>query len=814
MPSFTHRWRIVFTGLLGFVASTASLSALAGTPVPNANRSTNLTGVAPLTVHFDASLSTCDGPCEHYEWYFAEDNTNVRGVTTTYTYRTVGTHIAKLYAFDSGGHYGVIDVTVTVQTSSIPPTADITRSPDLRGAVPFTAKFDASASNCANTCGTYRWNFGDGMSVVVNDLPTTQHTYTAIGTYNVSMTVTDKINGKQATSAAVQVKVVPAESLASYVQACQTQLNFQSIPDMDCYDGDLFATPEDFNKNASVRDFVGYKRVTDQVDTAFACRWLAGDKSNRSNPISVELIVHNRQNGNTCFFSAKGFVSGDNNQISTQITSPTSAAASSYWDTPAKVDANIRCVGCHVSGPYLATPTIAPFLAKYGLLHNGHDTLSNVRTSDLSTPNKNVKYHAISAMVNGMAGAFSEWDALKQSYIDPSNSSCSSGCHMIGTRSPQGDVGQIQLGFTTILTNPHNELLEIAHAAVMPPYDEGSDYRWINIDTAGDGIETEDFATAKGATTTAIPEVLSNCQAPGLLEAHVVGSENSFVVAQPSRYAFLPDRLSTFNLKDGLVCVNGDQDPGQQCQNYRIRYECTDPAGQKTWTEWYDTDSPSGDGDHEERSRDANVCTSPAGSTATGIEAAVTLSNGWTYSSMGPNDRLARFSQYGLTCSTADQPDGQCSNYVVRYSSCGAAPATVSKYLRNVFTGKELTAAASSLVKGQGHNNSWNTQQWAMEPVANTEFVRLRNTGSNVYLNVTNQAESATIGTAASSAATSQMWLIEPVSGSSDVRLKNVWSGKYLTMADPASFPGTPDYLPLFSQSRNTGWTSQRWVLQ
>ncbi|HEY5807213.1 MAG TPA: PKD domain-containing protein, partial [Povalibacter sp.] len=317
MSACTRNWRIVFlTLLMGFGAIAASTAALAAA---NAGKSTNLSGVAPLTAHFDASLSTCPGGCAYFEWYFVEDNSNVRGVTTNYTYKVVGTHTATLYAFDSTGtgpgHNTSIDVTVTVLASSNPPTADITKSPNVKGAVPFTAQFDASKSNCDNTCGSYAWNFGDGTSATINDSPIATHTYTAVGTYNVSMTVTDKSNGKKATSAPLQVKVVPAESLTSYVQECKTQLNFQNIPNLDCYDGDLFATPDDFNKNGSVRDFVGYKKITDQVDVAFACRWLGGDKTTRANPISVELLAHNRQSGNTCFFSAKGFISGDANPI-------------------------------------------------------------------------------------------------------------------------------------------------------------------------------------------------------------------------------------------------------------------------------------------------------------------------------------------------------------------------------------------------------------------------------------------------------------------------------------------------------------------
>ena len=54
----------------------------------------------------------------------------------------------------------------------------------------------------------------------------------------------------------------------------------------------------------------------------------------------------------------------------------------------------------------------------------------------------------------------------------------------------------------------------------------------------------------------------------------------------------------------------------------------------------------------------------------------------------------------------------------------------------------------------------------------------------------------------------------QPVPGSNHFRLKNLSSGKYLTMADPGSFPNSPDYLPIYSQALNTGWTSQRWILQ
>ena len=181
---------------------------------------------------------------------------------------------------------------------------------------------------------------------------------------------------------------------------------------------------------------------------------------------------------------------------------------------------------------------------------------------------------------------------------------------------------------------------------------------------------------------------------------------------------------------------------------------------------------------------------------------------------MGPNDRLIRFSRYGLTCNNADQVDGKCSNYVVRYSSCGTTPPIFLGTLTNVNVPssgrKQVTSASGSLVKAQGHNNSWNTQTWTIEPVTNTEYVRLKNTSNNntVYLSVASTAESAAVDAAGFSSTA------ETVSGNNSVRLKNLFSGKYLTMADPNSFPSTPDYLPIFSQGLNTGWNTQRWIIQ
>src|SRR5689334_16482852 len=188
--------------------------------------------------------------------------------------------------------------------------------------------------------------------------------------------------------------VANAEDLNQYVSACRTQLSIPATTTwspMDCYDGDLFAL------GGETSDYIGYRKVTDQVDYAFICRWLKGDKQLRQKAISVESTLHNRQNGNTCYFSAIDSLSANaESKVSPMVVSPLASNANTYWTTPADVNENVRCINCHVSGVYLATPRIVPYLAKYGLVNNGHDTLSEVAASELSllNPTANERYRA------------------------------------------------------------------------------------------------------------------------------------------------------------------------------------------------------------------------------------------------------------------------------------------------------------------------------------------------------------------------------------------------------------------------------------
>jgi hypothetical protein len=193
----------------------------------------------------------------------------------------------------------------------------------------------------------------------------------------------------------------------------------------------------------------------------------------------------------------------------------------------------------------------------------------------------------------------------------------------------------------------------------MPPLLGDSPYRWFNIDTPNGNGDYETLDNLKEA----YPDLY--CESPAAIEAHAVGSKVVFY----TNPAF-PDKLKTFNLRDGLECVNADQANGK-CNNYQTSYLCNG-----VWTDPQDLDKPNKDSkdksDSELRSKFKfpSGCTDPQGIQAV---ATYTIERGGKKRTVklwraGPNDRLSAFSNAkGLVCKNADQPSGsKCSNYVVR----------------------------------------------------------------------------------------------------------------------------------------------------
>ena len=91
--------------------------------------------------------------------------------------------------------------------------------------------------------------------------------------------------------------------LQTYVNRCQSELQFQpsEVQPMNCNNGPTF----DINA-FRINDIVVRQRVNANVDMVAACRWgdnFAGGDNTKF--LSIEMLIHNRATGGTCFFAAR-----------------------------------------------------------------------------------------------------------------------------------------------------------------------------------------------------------------------------------------------------------------------------------------------------------------------------------------------------------------------------------------------------------------------------------------------------------------------------------------------------------------------------
>ena len=173
----------------------------------------NLSGNSPLTITFDASDSyDSDGTIVSYHWDF-DDESTATDITTSHTFTTttIRTFTVTLTVTDNSGATATstqsIEVLPAGSTGSNPPTARFSVKPSY-GNSPLTVQFDASLSYDADgTITVYAWDFGDGSTGAGK---TISHTFTAVATTNITVTLTVTDNrGSIASTSLVVTAIVP-----------------------------------------------------------------------------------------------------------------------------------------------------------------------------------------------------------------------------------------------------------------------------------------------------------------------------------------------------------------------------------------------------------------------------------------------------------------------------------------------------------------------------------------------------------------------------------------------------------------------------
>ena len=126
---------------------------------------------------------------------------------TTYHYRLVAQN-------SLGTTYGYDYTFTTASTSPTDPTASFTASPTTPAPGGWT-NFDANDSTDTGTNITdYSWNFGDGTTADTGATPMVGHSYSARGTYNVVLTVTNALGQVDTSTEAVRVDDPPTAAFS------------------------------------------------------------------------------------------------------------------------------------------------------------------------------------------------------------------------------------------------------------------------------------------------------------------------------------------------------------------------------------------------------------------------------------------------------------------------------------------------------------------------------------------------------------------------------------------------------------------------
>jgi PKD repeat protein len=162
--------------------------------------------VTKKSVDFTSSASDPDGTLVSYLWDFGDGATSL-ATNPSHTFANVATYNVSLTVTDNDG--GTTTVTNPVTTlPNTPPVADFTSSVDKR-----TVTFNSSGSTDSDgTIASYSWDFGDGAT---STSATPTHTYATVGTFDVTLTVTDD-NGDPGSVTKQVTTVANASPTASF----------------------------------------------------------------------------------------------------------------------------------------------------------------------------------------------------------------------------------------------------------------------------------------------------------------------------------------------------------------------------------------------------------------------------------------------------------------------------------------------------------------------------------------------------------------------------------------------------------------------
>ena len=176
-------------------------------------------GGAPLDVHLEAVGSDPEGGALTYTWDFG-DGGGQFGAVVDHRYETAGEFTATVTVTDAEGANATDTVEITVEDppANQPPTVSALADPGS-GTAPLRVRLSSAPMDVEDGPDLLVvWDFGDGGRGAGQAV---WHTYTAPGTYDATVTVTDR--GGASATATVQVTVTGASGAQAAPQAGVTE---------------------------------------------------------------------------------------------------------------------------------------------------------------------------------------------------------------------------------------------------------------------------------------------------------------------------------------------------------------------------------------------------------------------------------------------------------------------------------------------------------------------------------------------------------------------------------------------------------------
>src|ERR1700756_1561717 len=229
----THTFATKGTYIVKYTATGVSVKTTTitvyGKPSPSFTITSPAQGCIPLAVHFqDNSTSSGGATITQWTWDFGDGGFSLTNAATqTYTYSVGGEFNVDVKITDSNGCDSSLTINNMVIVSQKPTVSLVTNpNPPSACTPPLTVSFTCSGSTSHSPVGpalTYSWTFaGGGSSTLATPTP---QTYTALGLYPASVTVTDANNCSNTATTTVAIQSPTATFTTNDTICLQSSFN-------------------------------------------------------------------------------------------------------------------------------------------------------------------------------------------------------------------------------------------------------------------------------------------------------------------------------------------------------------------------------------------------------------------------------------------------------------------------------------------------------------------------------------------------------------------------------------------------------------